>query len=93
MACTIGNWLLEGESYAILDKIEADLLQAAKKWNRTWIIQHQRSLNVKILATNGSSAPVMCISKDGNSHLKHVRAEYKDEKPDASDFYRNIGVW
>ena len=93
MACTIGNWLLEGESYAILDKIEADILQAAKKWNRKLIIQHQRSLNIKILVTNGSSAPVMCISKAGNSRLKHVRAEYKDEKPDVSNFYRNIRVW
>ena len=34
----------------------------------------------------------MCISKAGHYSLRHVRAEYKDKKPDVSDFHRFIGV-
>ena len=34
----------------------------------------------------------ICISKAGHSSLRHVRAEFKDKKPDVSDFDRNIGV-
>ena len=46
MSCTKGNQLLEGDLHAIMDKIEADILQITK-----------RSFNRKIPATNGSSAP------------------------------------
>ena len=35
----------------------------------------------------------MFISKAGQSSIRHVRVEYKDETPDVSDFYRNIRVW
>ena len=34
MACTKGNQLLEGDLHAIVDKIEADILQITKEWNR-----------------------------------------------------------
>ena len=30
------------------------------------------------------------ISKAGHSSLRHVRAEFKDKKPDVPDFHRNI---
>ena len=33
------------------------------------------------------------VSKAGHSSLRHVRAEFKDKKPDVPDFHRNIGVW
>ena len=32
------------------------------------------------------------VSKAGHSSLRHVRAEFKDKKPDVPDFHRNIGV-
>ena len=32
----------------------------------------------------------MCIFKAGQYSLRHLRAEYKDKKPDVSDFHRNI---
>ena len=40
MACTKGNQLLEGEGdlHAILHKIEANILQITKEWNRKWIV-------------------------------------------------------
>ena len=34
----------------------------------------------------------MWISKAGRSILRYIRAEYKDKKPDASDYHRNTGV-
>ena len=57
MVCTKRNQLFEGNLHAILDKIEADILQITKEWNRKWIVLHQGSFNRKIPATNGSSAP------------------------------------
>ena len=44
----------------------------------------------KIPVTNGSSAPNIYVSKAGHSSLRHVRAEFKDKKPDVPDFHRNI---
>ena len=38
MSCTKGNQLLEGDLHAIMDKIEADILQITKEWNRKWIV-------------------------------------------------------
>ena len=38
MVCTNGNQLLEGDLHAILDKIDADILQITKEWNRKWIV-------------------------------------------------------
>ena len=38
MACTKGHQLLECELHVILDKIEADILQITKEWNRKWIV-------------------------------------------------------
>ena len=42
MASSEGDQLLKGAFHAILDKIEADILQIAKKWNGLWIFTHQR---------------------------------------------------
>ena len=41
MANSEGDQLLAGAFHAIMDKIEADILQIAKKWNWKWIFIHQ----------------------------------------------------
>ena len=53
MACTERDQLLGGDFYAIMDKIEADMLQMTKKWNWKWIAYFNR----KNPATNASFAP------------------------------------
>ena len=56
------------------------------------------SSNIKDLSTERFQLQIavlhqsMGISKAVHSSLRHVRAEYKDKKPDVSDFHRNIGV-
>ena len=34
MACAKGDQPLTGDLHAVIDKIEADILQNTKKWNR-----------------------------------------------------------
>ena len=36
MASSEGNQVPSGASHVIMDKIEADILQIAKKWNKKW---------------------------------------------------------
>ena len=57
MASSEGNQLLAGAFHAIMDKIEADILQIAKKWNWKWIFMHQGYFFRKIPAVNASFAP------------------------------------
>ena len=57
MASSEGDQRLAGSFYAIMDKIEADILQIAKKWNWKWIFIHQGYFFRKILAINASFEP------------------------------------
>ena len=52
-----GDQLLSGASYAIMDIIEFDILQIAKKWNWKWIFIQQGYFFRKIPAINASFAP------------------------------------
>ena len=38
MGCPVENQLLGGGFYAVLDKMDADILQNTKKWNWEWIV-------------------------------------------------------
>ena len=38
MACPEENQLLRGDFYAVLDEMDADILQNTKKWNWEWIV-------------------------------------------------------
>ena len=38
MACTKENQPREGDLHAVMDKIEADILQITKQWNQKWIV-------------------------------------------------------
>ena len=92
MACPKEDQLLEGDLHVILDKIEADILQITKNGieNDSPNIKHPSTERFQLKMTVLYHS--MCISKVGHSSLRHIRAEYKDKKPDISDFHRNIGV-
>ena len=78
-----GDQLLAGALHAIMEKIEADTLQIAKKWNWIWIFIHQRHFfisAIKLQYCTKVHAPSRLVSK--------VCAKYKDLltkilKPDA----------
>ena len=57
MGSSQGDQLHEGAFHAIMGKIEAGLLQIAKKWNWKWIFMYQGYFFRKIPAINGSFAP------------------------------------
>ena len=57
MASSEGDQLLVGSFHAIMDKIEADILQIAKTWNWKSILIHQGYFSRKIQAINASFAP------------------------------------
>ena len=57
MASSEGDQLLAGAFHAIMGKIEAGILQIAKKWNWKWIFMYQGYFFRKIPATNASFAP------------------------------------
>ena len=50
-----GDQPLRGDLHAVLDKIEADMLQTTKKQNQKWIIKYQGTFDTKTVATNASS--------------------------------------
>ena len=50
MISSEGDQLLTGAFHAIMEKIEADILQIAKKWNWKWIFIHQGYFCRKIQA-------------------------------------------
>ena len=56
MASSEGDQLLAGAFHAIMDKIEADILKIAMKWNWKGIFIHQRHSFRKITAINASLA-------------------------------------
>ena len=57
MASSEGNQLLAGAFHAIMDKIEAHILQTAKKWNWKRIFMHRGYFFRKIPAINATFAP------------------------------------
>ena len=57
MASSEGDQLLAADFHAIVDKIEADILQIANKWNLKLIFIHQGYFFRKIPAINASFAP------------------------------------
>ena len=57
MASSEGGQLIAGAFHGIMDKIEADILQTAKKWNWKWIFIDQGYFFRKIPAINASFAP------------------------------------
>ena len=57
MASSQGDQLHEGAFHAIMGKIEAGLLQIAKKWNWKWIFMYQGYFFRKIPAANASFTP------------------------------------
>ena len=57
MAGSEENQLLAGAFHAIMGKIEAGILQIAKKWNWKWIFMYQGYFFRKIPAINASFAP------------------------------------
>ena len=70
-----GDQLLAGAFHAIMEKIEADILQIAKKWNWKWIFIHQGYFFRKIQAIKCQfytkvRAPSRLVSE--------VWAKYKD---------------
>ena len=38
MGCPEESQLLGGDFYAVLDEVDADILQTRKKWNWKWIV-------------------------------------------------------
>ena len=80
MACPKEDQLLEGDLHVILYKIEADILQITKNGTEN------ESPNIKDPSTERFQRTKI------HSSLRHIRAEYKDKKPDVSDFHPNIGV-
>ena len=75
MSTSEGDQLPAGAFHTIMDKIEADSLQIAKKWNWKCIFIHQEYLFRKILAVNSAS---------------QVREKHKDEVPNVSVSSQNI---
>ena len=69
-AWTKGNKLLQIYLHAILDKVEADILQIIKEWNRKRIVLQQGSFNRNIPDTNGSSAPQYVHLQDWSLYFK-----------------------
>ena len=58
MASSEEDQLPAGAFHAIIDKMEADILQIAKKWNWKWIFIDQAYFFRKIPANNDSFAPM-----------------------------------
>ena len=56
MTSSDGNQSLARAFHSIMDKIEVDILQIAKKWNWKWIFIHQGYFFRKIPAINASFA-------------------------------------
>ena len=65
MASFEGDQPLARAFHAIMDEIEADILQIAKKWNWKWIFIHQGYFFRKIPTINTSFAPEACTFKTG----------------------------
>ena len=57
MASSEGDQLLAAEFHTIIDEIEADILQIAKKWNWKLIFLYQGYFFINIPAINASFAP------------------------------------
>ena len=57
MASPEGDQLLAGAFHAIIDKVEADILQIEKKWNWKLMFIHQGYFLRKIPAINVNFAP------------------------------------
>ena len=57
MAFSEGGQLFAGDFYAVLDEINAGMLQFTKKWNWKWIVYYQGYIARNLPATNVSSAP------------------------------------
>ena len=57
MASSEGDQLLAGAFHAIMDKIEVNILQIAKKWNWKWISIHQGYFFRNISTINASFTP------------------------------------
>ena len=57
MASAEGDQLLARDFDAIMDTIQANVLQTAKKWNWKWIFIRQEYFFRKIPAINASFAP------------------------------------
>ena len=84
-----GDLLLTGAFHATMDKIEADVLQIAKKWNWKWISYIKNNFSedssYKCQFCTRALAPLRPVSQ--------VRAKYnKDEVTDVSGSNQNINT-
>ena len=75
MASSEGNQSLARAFHSIMDKIEVDILQIAKKWNWKWIFIHQgyffqKNSNYKCQFRSKVRAPSRLVSK--------IWTKYKD---------------
>ena len=83
IASSEGSHLVAGAFHVIMDKIEADILQIAKKWNWKWIVRHQAYFSERYPAMNSSFAPKYvhlqgCSLKFGQN-IKMFQPKYWNE--------------
>ena len=96
IASSEGSHLVAGAFHVIVDKIEADILQIAKKWNWKWIVKHtfQKDPSYEFQFCTKVCAPSRLLSEVWAKH-KDVPTKIlkRDARTDSSCQKLKICVW